>query len=223
MKKTLIFFFAILLSVYAHTCAYARPPFYHGTGSRRGTAVWHEKSTEHFVIYYREKYFDPEPVLQGLLDKVGLQPVISGIKIRLFIEDGQAYTAVGTKSIHAADARTLTHELTHLLFLQLNRNAPRSISEGIALYMESGGKIKPRKVEVKEIIEAEMNFLTSPAKYNKYGQLPVQDTDAELYSKGLYFVNGIIKDKGMEVFKEFYRNCHSVEGLQKAWEGLNRK
>lgn len=175
---------------------------------------------------YKDRYFDPELVLENLIEKFDIQPVISGIKIKLFIDDGSAYTIVGAKTIYASDERALMHELAHVLFLQLNHNAPMSLTEGIAIYAEPQEQVHIPQVEVKELITAENDVRriskTSSGR-SVYGMQANRSKERQLYAKGFGFVNSIVSKKGIEAFKEFYKKCHSVERLQTAWDEVYGK
>ena len=227
IKNTiLIYCFVAISSVCLEVNAYASQAFYHGEKPKKPCFSWQVKNTEHFVVMYKDRYFDPEPVLKNLTAKFDIQPIISGIKIKLFIVDDLSYTIVGTKIIHASDERVLRHELAHVLFLQLNRNAPMSLAEGIAIYAEAQEQVHIPPVDVKELIAAENDFRrvskTSSSR-SIYGIQANRSTEKQLYSKGFCFVNSIISKRGIEAFKEFYKKCHSVESLQRAWDGVYGK
>lgn len=217
-NKILIHCLAIILSICANVNVCAEQPFYRGAKIKRASPHWHQKSTEHFIVFYNNKYIDPESILKMLSMKFNIQPIISGIKIKLYIDDGRGSTIVGAKSIRVDNEKTLIHELTHLLFSQLNPNAPRSIAEGIAIYAESEEQLDTPKVAIKEIIEAEKNFLRTSFNRDANDMQPNENAEAELYKKGFYFVNNFIKERGIEAFKEFYRNCQGIESMQEVWE-----
>ena len=225
-NRILIYCFAAIISVCLEVNAYANQAFYHGKRPKNPYISWQVKNTEHFVVMYKDRYFDPEPVLENLTEKFDIQAVISGIKIKLFINDSSAYTIVGAKTIYASDERALIHELTHVLFLQLNRNAPMSLAEGIAIYAEAQEQVHIPPVEVKELITAENDFgRTSKASSGRsvYGMQANRSKERQLYAKGFCFVNSIVGKKGIEAFKEFYKKCHSVESLQTAWDKVYGK
>lgn len=204
----------------------ANQPFYYGKRPERPKFNWQVKDTEHFRVMYKDRYFDPEPVLENLIAKFNIRPIISGIKIRLFIDQDLSYTIVGAKTIYASDEMVLRHELAHVLFLQLNRNAPMSLTEGIAIYAETQGQVHASLVEVKELIAAENDFRKvskTSAGRSVYGRESKRGREKQLYAKGFGFVNSIISKNGMEAFKEFYTKCHGVENLQKAWNEVYGK
>lgn len=226
LNKMLILGFAAIILLCLQIKGCANQAFYHGRRPERTNFTWQVKSTEHFKVMYKDRYFDPEPVLEELTTKFGIKPIISGIKIRLFIDDDSGYTIVGAKTIYASDERVLRHELAHILFLQLNRNAPRSLAEGIAKYAEVPGQFPTSSVDIEELIVAENDFRRVSKKSSGrrvYGMQANRIIERQLYSKGLCFVNSIINQKGIEAFKEFYKKCHSVENLQTAWNEVYGK
>lgn len=226
LNKMLICCFAAIILLCSQIKGCANQAFYHGRRPERPNFTWQVKSTEHFRVMYKDRYFDPEPVLEELIAKFGIKPVISGIKIKLFIDEDSGYTIVGAKTIYASDERVLRHELAHVLFLQLNRNAPRSLAEGIAIYAEFPEQVHIPPVDVEELIATEDDFKRVSKKSSGrrvYGMQANKSVEKQLYSKGFYFVNSIINEKGIEAFKEFYKKCRSVERLQIAWDEVYGK
>ncbi len=225
-SKTIICYFAILLFLSLTINAYAGHSFYHGEKLKAKTFQWNQRNTKHFVVMYRDKYFDPEQVLERLSAKFGIQPVIAGIKIKLFINNGLAYTIVGAKTIYAGDENALAHELTHVLFIQLNPNAPMSIREGIAVYAEFLQEPRVPTVDVNEIIALEKNYSkisrisTGGAAYSRTARRKIE---SQFYAKGLCFVANIIRNRGIDAFKEFYKKCSHSQTVQKAWDEVYAK
>lgn len=219
-NKIIIYYCVIVFSFCSRINAYAGHNFYHGEKLKEKVFHWNQRSTEHFVVMYKDKYFDPEQVLERLSAKFGIQSVIAGIKIKLFIKDGLAYTIVGAKTIYANDEGALAHELTHVLFLQLNRNAPISIREGIAVYAELQQETHVPAVDIKEIIALERDyskvFRTSTAR-DTYSRIVQRKIESQFYAKGFCFVANIIRDRGIDAFKEFYKKCSSNQAIQTAW------
>jgi hypothetical protein len=220
-NKIFFWYFAVTLSIYPEINAYASQNFYHGTEFKRSNFSWQQKDTEHFVVMYKDRYFDPEQVLKNLSEKFGIPPIISGIKIRLFIDDDSPYTIVGAKIIHACDEQALVHELTHVLFIQLNRNAPRSMAEGIAVYAQAQETVNAPYVDVREIIAIEKDFnrgFRTSAGRGVYARQGTRSKEKQLYSEGFCFVKNIISKRGIEAFKEFYKKCSSAGNMQTAWD-----
>lgn len=222
-NKILVYYLGVILFILLAKDAYASKNFYHGKELKKETFRWNQKSTPHFIVMYRDRYFDPEQVLESVSKKFAIQPLIAGIKIKLFIDDGQAYTIVGAKTIYAGNEVALAHELTHVLFLQLNRNAPVSIREGIAVYAEYQKEPNLPRVDIKEIIALERDFRrASKGKSTQdiYGRRSQRKIYSQLYAKGLYFVTNIIRDKGIETFKKFYKECSGLEDIEEAWNQI---
>jgi len=225
-SKIIIYYSAILLFLSLTINAYAGHSFYHGEKLKAKTFQWSQRSTEHFLVMYRDKYFDPEPVLQRLSTKFEIQPIIAGIKIKLFINDGLAYTIVGAKTIYAGDENALAHELTHVLFIQLNPNAPMSIREGIAVYAEFLQEPRVPVVDINEIIALEKNYSrisrmsTGTATYSRTARRKIE---SQFYAKGLCFVANIIRNRGINAFKEFYKKCSNIQSIQRVWDEVYAK
>lgn len=222
-NEILVYYLGMVLFLFLAKNAYASKNFYHGKELKKDTFRWNQKSTPHFIVMYRDRYFDPEQVLESVSKKFAIQPLIAGIKIKLFIDDGQAYTIVGAKTIYAGDEVALAHELAHVLFLQLNRNAPLSIREGIAVYAEYQKEPNLPRVDIKEIIALERDLRrASKGKSSKgiYARKSQRSTYSRLYAKGLCFVTSIIRDKGIEAFKKFYQECSSLEDIEEAWNQI---
>lgn len=220
-KKTIIYCLTVMLSFCLVTDVCLAQNFYHGKKSPKKTFHWNQKSTKHFEVMYNDKYFDPERVLEMLSEKFNIPLIIAGVKIKLFIDEGQAYTIVGAKTIYAGDEVALAHELAHVLFLQLNRNAPLSIREGIAIYAELPAQPYLPRVDVKEIIALESNFNRVSKKStasNVYARQNQRSRESQLFAKGLCFVANIIRDKGIDAFKEFYKRCSNIQAIQTAWD-----
>lgn len=223
INKILIYYLAMAHFLFLTQNAYANKNFYHGKELQKKTFQWKQKSTPHFIVMYRDRYFDPEQVFESVSIKFGIQALIAGIKIKLFIDDGQAYTIVGAKTIYAGNEVALTHELTHVLFLQLNRNAPLSITEGIAVYAEYQQEPNLPRVDVQQIIALERDFRRASkvkSSQNIYARRSQRSINSQLYAKGLCFVSNIIRDKGIETFKKFYKECSSPEDIEGAWNKI---
>lgn len=221
--KILVYYLGAAIFLFLTQDACASKNFYHGKKLKEEIFQWKQKSTPHFLVMYRDRYFDPEQVLESVSLKFGIQPLIAGIKIRLFIDDGRAYTIVGTKTIYAGNALALAHELAHVLFLQLNRDAPVSIREGIAVYAEYQQEPNLPRVGLKEIIALERDFRRlSKGKSGQdiYARRSQNKAYSQLYAKGLCFVAAIIRDKGIETFKKFYQECSGPEDIEKAWNKI---
>lgn len=222
-NKILMYYVGVVLFLCLAKNAYASNNFYRGKELKKEAFRWNQKSTSHFIVMYRDKYFDPEQVLESISLKFGIQPLIAGIKIKFFIDNGQAYTVVGAKTIYAGNAAALAHELAHVLFLQLNRNAPLSIREGIAEYAEYQQEPNLPRVDIKEIIALERDLKrASKGKGTQdiYGRRSQGKIYSQLYAKGLCFVTNIIRDKGIETFKKFYKECSSLEDIEEAWNQI---
>lgn len=218
-----MYYLGVIIFLFLAKDAYASKNFYHGSELKKNILQWNQKSTPHFIVMYRDRYFDPEQVLESVSIKFGIQPLIAGIKIKLFIDDSQAYTIVGTKTIYAGNEVALAHELAHVLFLQLNRNAPLSIREGIAVYAEYQQEPNLPRVEIKEIIALERDFRkVSKGKSGQdiYARRSQRKAYSQLYAKGLCFVTSIIRDKGIETFKKFYKECSGLEDIEEAWNQI---
>src|SRR3989338_3743963 len=108
-NKLTIYCFAIVFCLGLTINSYANHSFYHGEKPEKKAFQWNQRNTKHFIVLYQDKYFDPEEVLERLSKKFNIQPLIAGIKIKLFINDGLAYTVVGAKTIYAGDENALTH------------------------------------------------------------------------------------------------------------------
>lgn len=220
-NRVLLCCYVVMLILCLQIKGCAHQNFYHGEKPKRPSFSWQVKKTEHFKVMYKDRYFDPEPVLENIVAKFDIKPVISGIKIELFIDDAASYTVVGAKIIHASDEVILRHELAHLLFLQLNPHAPVGLAEGIAIYAATPEESYTSCVDVKELIAAE-NDSRRTSKISSarriYGMQTNRGIEKQLYAKGFSFVNNIINQRGIEAFKEFYKKCHSVERLQAAWD-----
>ena len=169
---------------------------------------------------YREKYMDPEPILENLSKKFGIKPNFSGCKIKVFIQKNSACISPSLKKIYAWDKAELRHELTHLLFYQLNKQAPFSLREGIAIYGEVNNNIGyASKVKLESILDLEKAYqkIKSLSK-NLYRRRPTQSLESKLYSQGFSFVNFLIRKKGIEVFKEFYKKCKGFYNIKEAYQ-----
>jgi hypothetical protein len=220
--KVCIFTFvllSVLLWPYGESFAGAR--FYHGKKQTSKVSRWHTRNTEHFSVMYQDKYIDPEKVLLELCEEFNIQPRIAGRKIKVFIQEGHAHMKPGKKEIHVWDYTDLRHELTHVLFYQINRNVPFSIREGIATYAQYLGSEKVTAIDIDGLVSLEKQFVKVPSgkTYNRaYAQSSKKTIESKLYNQGYHFVAYYIQEKGIEEFKDFYKKCSNLSNLRSAWQ-----
>lgn len=211
---------AILCSV---DSIYAANKFYDGKEATSKVTTWRRKCTKNFCVMYKDKYIDPEKILCELSEKFGIKPRISGIKIKVFIQEGRAYMKPGSKKVYVWDEAGLRHELTHILFCQINRHAPFAIREGIAVYAQYKESPRLPKVDVTEIVKLEKELERVPKSRRNngvYGGRSNRTIEKMLYEKGHCFVANLIKEKGIENFKKFYKKCSGNYRIEKAWKEI---
>ncbi|MBU1124935.1 MAG: hypothetical protein KKC84_02835 [Candidatus Omnitrophica bacterium] len=217
----------VFLSVLFIFCSvvplYAGHNFYHGKKPASIHFSWKEKQTENFIIRYKNTFINPEPILKALSERFGIIPHIQGAKIRVYFDAIEPYTVRGARTIYVNDEISLVHELTHVLFFQVNPFAPRVIAEGIAQYAEVWGQMVTPAVALEEVVAAEKEYAhrvkqgAGRGTYAKAGENSPQ-VEKKLYTIGFYFVNNLIRSKGIGDFKEFYKKCTNLQEIPTLWQ-----
>jgi hypothetical protein len=176
---------------------------------------WRVKYSGRFEVYYVDKYIDVDKIFQEMCAELKIHLNVNGTKIKVFIGNGYAYAQPGAFRIVVSNEKQLRHELAHLLFCQINKNAPLILQEAVAIYAENPEAVRQEDLEFSQIAET--------AKAQSRAVKAFGYSENQQYRACAGWVKGIVEKEGLEKFKEFFRSADHSHNLCRAYERVYQK